>query len=120
MKHIQEDGGGVQAPLRVKGFKSSSLELQGALQWLPIAFRDLSSDNLRVPSWRSKRFSAYRDGFREFKLPAHSSRTVMGLSRVLSIPRRVPEDPNRPNFNGLTRFSPFSRLRTIVRHHLNS
>ncbi|KAD3640487.1 hypothetical protein E3N88_29710 [Mikania micrantha] len=64
---------------------------------------------------RAKILSAYRDGFRDSKSPAHPSRTVMGISKVPSVPRRSLEEPNRPNFNGLIRSSPFSRLRTIIR-----
>ncbi|KAD4888958.1 hypothetical protein E3N88_21031 [Mikania micrantha] len=52
----------------------------------------------RVPPWGFRRCSAYRYGFREFKLPAHSSHTAMDLSRVLSIPPIGPISMNFENW----------------------
>ncbi|KAD3068073.1 hypothetical protein E3N88_35953 [Mikania micrantha] len=71
-----------------------------------------ASQCLRVPPRGSLKSSVYRNEIRDSNSPAHPSRTAKLQSGVLSVPRWVPEEPNRPNFVVSNRFSRISRLRS--------
>ncbi|KAD5508462.1 hypothetical protein E3N88_16165 [Mikania micrantha] len=84
--------------------KASTMASHGDIvDWAASRTAERVQDPLSVPRWISG-----------LKFSRNSLRTAMGPLESHCVPRWVPEEPNRPNFNGLIRSSSFSRLRTIV------